>query len=503
MKKKNNPQQINRRKHKRWQWFNFFRVGSIFQWTLVIFLLVTLPLIFTLLYSIQNIEKYTDQSHRTLFQTLKVSKHSQALLDNLLLMDRNIRQYQILEDPEIFKLFKTHHRVFIDIASIIKHYSLPETQRLLLTKLIQDEATLYSHIINTHSFFSKKISPKDSKSYSQLRSDARQLVMHGNKQINVETTSLSELATSVREKITTAALISIMLALLSGLFLLYLINKPVKHIGKAINKLGNAHFTSRIYINGPKDLRKIGLHLEWLRKKLIQLENSKQTFLKTISHELKTPLATLTEGADLLQEELVGELNAEQHKIVKLLQIANIRLNNLIENLLEHQKITSTQTNMNYSQFDISQLVEHIYKDYQLLLDSKNISIIFNAKPIVFIADRDKIRIIISNLLSNALKFSPEQGLINIRLEIINNTLHILVADQGIGVSKEQLPHIFTEFYQPSTPSNWKIKGSGLGLNLVKEYVKAHQGQIKLLSPDELYCGAIFLVLLPLAPIKT
>ncbi len=268
----------------------------------------------------------------------------------------------------------------------------------------------------------------------------------------------------------------------------------------AINKLGNAQFSNRIHIAGPKDLRKIGKHLEWLRLKLIRLENSKQIFVKTISHELKTPLATLVEGTDLLQDELVGELNTEQHKIIELIQIANIRLNNLIENLLEYQKITSTQHKMAYSEVNMNQLVEFICKDYQLLLNSKNASITLEANPIIFLADRDKMRVIISNLFSNALKFSPENGQILIKIEVIGYTLHLLIADQGPGISKHQLPHIFTEFYKQSTPGSWKIKGSGLGLNLVKDYVAAHQGQIKLIAPSKIYSGANFLVLLPLTP---
>ncbi|TXL01932.1 hypothetical protein BMR02_01120 [Methylococcaceae bacterium HT1] len=121
-----------------------------------------------------------------------------------------------------------------------------------------------------------------------------------------------------------------------------------------------------------------------------QLENSKQYFIKTISHELKTPLATLMEGADLLQDEVVGELNAEQHKIIELLQIANIRLNSLIENLIEYQKATSTLLTMNYSSFNLNQLIQQICTDYQLLLDSKQINIEFEAKSIDFVADRDK-----------------------------------------------------------------------------------------------------------------
>ena len=489
---------VDRRKRKRWKLRSLFQIGSIFQWTIVIFFAVTLPLILTLVYSVRSIQDYTDHSHTTLFQTVRVSENNEALLKHLLVMDRSIRQYQILEDAEIFSVFQTNHQAFVDIAERTSRFTLPLKMQQLLAKLIQGELLLYDQIMLIKDLGTEKLSTEDIQDYIQLRADVRELVTQGNGQIYIETESLSSLATLVRNQVTYYALISVILALLLGLLLLYLINKPIKNIAWAIHKLGNAQFNQRIYIEGPRDLREVGQHLEWLRQKLNQLENSKQFFIKTISHELKTPLATLMEGADLLQDEVVGELNAEQHKIIQLLQIANIRLNSLIENLIEYQKATSTVVKMNFSQFNLNQLIKHICVEYQLLLDSKQVSIEFEAKSIDFEADRDKMRIIMSNLFSNALKFSPHGGQILIKLDIISNKLHILIADQGPGIAKSHQAHIFTEFYKQPVPENWKIKGSGLGLSLVKDYVVAHRGQIRILASDKQYCGAHFLVILPL-----
>ena len=489
-----------RRKQKWWQLHRLFQIGSIFQWTIIIFFAVTLPLILTLVYSVRSIQNYTDQSHTTLFQTVRVSENSEALLKHLLDMDRSIRQYQILEDAAIFNVFQHNHQEFVEIAARTNQLQLPPQIKKLFTRLTQDELKLYDQILLIKDSGTDKLSTEDIKEYVQLRADVRELVTQGNGQIYIETESLSALAILVRNQVTYSALISVILALFLGLLLLYLINKPIKNIAQAIHKLGNAQFNQRIYIEGPSDLREIGLHLEWLRQKLNQLENSKQFFIKTISHELKTPLATLMEGADLLQDEVVGELNAEQHKIIQLLQIANIRLHSLIENLIEYQQTTSTLAAMNYSRFNLNQLIKHVCAEHQLLLDSKNVSVEFKGKSVDFVADRDKIRIVMSNLFSNALRFSPQTGQILIKLSVINNSLQLLIADQGPGIAKSHQVHIFTEFYKQPVPENWKIKGSGLGLSLVRTYVEAHQGQISLMASDKKYCGAHFLVKLPLAP---
>lgn len=489
------------RAKKRWEIFRVFKIGSIFQWTLSVFFIVMLPLILTLLYSVWSIQDYTERG-RVLFSTIKVSRSSQALADQLRDMERSIRQYQILEDPELLTVFQSQHKAFVDLSSITLSENIAEQIQLALVELTKNELDQYGRIVDKTNIDAGKLSKKDVKGYGNLRSDARALIEQGNKLITIQTDRLSILAAQVKKQVTIATLVSVLLALILGPALLFVINRPIKRIEWAIRTLGNEQLNKRINIEGPRDLREVGRYLEWLRKKLNKLENTKQFFIKTISHELKTPLATLVEGADLLQDEVVGEMNAEQHKIIELLQIANIRLKGLIENLLEYQKATSALAKMEYSCFNINQVIEHICSDHQLLVNRKRITVELEGKKIDLVADRDKIKIIISNLFSNALKYSPDNGKININLGLINNELHLLIADQGPGISKELKPHLFTEFYQQDTPENWKIKGSGLGLSLVRDYVAAHQGKIRILDPSSDYCGAHFLITLPLAPTK-
>ncbi len=489
----------DRRKRRRWKVYDLLQRGSIFQWTLAIFFVVTLPLIVTIQYSVLNIDEYADQG-AGLFLTIGASNNSQVLGDQLLDIDRSIREYQVLEDPDIFAVYQEHHQKFTNVVMDTNFYELPDKLQQLFIKITRGEVELYNQILIIKNQENKKLSIDDIKGYSQLRSDARKLVAQLGKQVTREITSLSELATLVRKKVIQAALVSVILAFFLGLLLLYLINMPIRRIERSIRKLGNAQESKRIYIEGPRDLRKVGEHLEWLRQKLNQLENNKQFFIKTISHELKTPLATMVEGTDLLQDEVVGELNSEQHKILELLQIANLSLSDLIENLLEYQKVKSTLAKMYYSQFNLNLLVDNICSDYQLLLNKKNISVDLDGISIDLKADRDKLRIIISNVFSNALKFSPDGGQININIRVVDERLHMLIADQGPGIAKDQLPHIFTEFSRQEEPGDWKIKGSGLGLNLVKEYVGTHHGKIKVLESTIEYCGAHFLIILPLEP---
>lgn len=489
------PNQQKKKSH--WIPYSLFRVGSILQWTVFIFFIVTLPLVSALFYSVQSIHTYTAKSNKIFIQTLNLSTNNQALLDSLLLMDRSIQQYQVLRDADIFNIYQEYHQEFIKTAGLTEEYKDSNAQQSLLAKLIQDELILYYQIIDKHNI-SSDLTVDDMSGYAHLRLMAKSLIKQGQQQIREESETLRKLAESTDQKVRYSALISVFLACFVGFFLLFFINKPIRRVGRAIHQLGHIEFEKPIVIEGSKDLQEIGEQLEWLRLKLIQLESSQQFFIKSISHELKTPLATFFEGVDLLSAEVVGELNTEQLKIVELLQIANIRLHGLIENLLEYQQITSTQAELNFSTFDVINLIKQTYEDYQLLLKNKSVTIEVKEKSIDFMADQDKMRIVISNLLSNAIKFSPDGGAININLEIVGRDLCLLIEDQGVGISESQSFQIFNEFYKDPIHTKSKIKGSGLGLHLVKYYVTAHHGQIQLYPPSNKYGGARFLLTLPL-----
>ena len=255
--------------------------------------------------------------------------------------------------------------------------------------------------------------------------------------MNFDANSLSIKAEHVRSNLVYAALISVPLALLLGLIFVHLLTRPIKNIGQAIRDLGEVGLDQTIVINGPKDLTELGGNLEWLRQRLNQLAHEKQQFIRNISHELKTPLATLKEGTDLLAENVVGELNTEQQKIIKLMEIGNITINDLVENLLEYQRIISTDVELNLSEVSLTALIEHVSKEYALLLRSKHITLHNELADVTLRADYEKLRIIISNLLSNALKFNESPNpQVWLRINPKEDTVEFEVEDNGINYKR-------------------------------------------------------------------
>lgn len=472
-------------------------VGSLYQWALASFVIVTLPLVFAIIYTVLAVANYTEQSQQTLFQTVNATESSRIILERLISMERSIRQFQVLEEPELFNSYQKHRNKFIDILESLRLTELDQLLAKQLEALRQNENQLYQGILVKAKNNQIELEKTDLMAFDPLTKQARTLIAQGEKKLNTEAAILSKIAKQVRNNLVYSALASIPLALLLGLIFVHLLTRPIKKIGQAIRNLGNVGFEQAIVIDGPEDLRELGQYLEWLRQKLNRLEYEKQQFIRNISHELKTPLATLKEGTDLLSENVVGELNTEQQDIIQLMKMGNITINDMVENLLEYQRALSTQVDLNFSPFELVALIDKIINEYQLPLRSKKINLKSNLNTTHIVADYDKLKIIISNLFSNALKFSPPNGTIGLSLHSHNNVIQLIIEDQGPGIPKDIQHLIFKDFYQGSSPVAWKIKGSGLGLALVNYYLDAHKGAIKLLPANKEYSGARFSLQLP------
>jgi two-component system sensor histidine kinase GlrK len=472
-------------------------IGSLYQLALVSFFIVTLPLVFSIIYTVVEVTNYTEKSQSTLFKTVNTTESNRIILERLTSMERSIRQYHILNESELYDSYLEHRKKLLTALESLKKREPSKSLLEKLEQLQQNEDILHQKIALISNHKKNRLTVLDLNVFDQLTTQARSLIAEGENRLAIEATALSIIANRVRERLVYSAFVSIPLALFLAFIFVHLLTYPIKDIGQAIRNLGEIGLEQPISIKGPKDLTKLGLHLEWLRQRLNRLEYEKQQFIRNVSHELKTPLATLKEGTDLLAENVVGELNTEQQEIIQLMKIGNITINDLIENLLEYQRTISTQVEINLSVFELGVLINHVVNDYQLPLKRKNITLNRNLNTVNIKADHDKLRIIISNLFSNALKFSPQNSVIGLTLYTYKNSIQLIIEDQGPGIAKDIQPFIFEDFYQGNTPKGWKIKASGLGLALVRHYLDAHKGTIKLLPANKEYCGARFSLQIP------
>ncbi len=232
-------------------------------------------------------------------------------------------------------------------------------------------------------------------------------------------------------------------------------------------------------------------------KKLKETMEMKSQFISTVSHELRTPLTCIKEGVSIVLDGVAGEINEKQKHFLGIASRNINRLAMLINDVLDFQKLDAGKMKLNLQENSVRQIAEEIHET--MMLTAKNKGLEFSLEldenlPKVTL-DRDRIIQVLTNLVGNAIKYTPQGGQVRLGFQRQNDELVIRVSDTGVGIPKEELPKIFEQFYRVQRRGE-EIKGTGLGLAIVKKIVLLHGGRIEVESePDH---GSTFSVLLPL-----
>jgi PAS domain S-box-containing protein len=223
--------------------------------------------------------------------------------------------------------------------------------------------------------------------------------------------------------------------------------------------------------------------LESRNREVERANQLKSEFLASMSHELRTPLHTIIGFSELLAEELEGPLNEKQRRFIDHIHTDSLHLLALINDILDISKIESGRLSLSREAFDITGTVEETLSSIRPQGIAKAITIETNLSiPVPIYADRLRIKQVLFNLLSNALKFTPEGGKVAVEAALRNGFIEISVSDTGIGIPKDQHEAVFDKFYQVGATTKGVREGTGLGLAISKALVEEHGGRIWLES---------------------
>jgi two-component system sensor histidine kinase GlrK len=237
------------------------------------------------------------------------------------------------------------------------------------------------------------------------------------------------------------------------------VGRPLRQLDRAISELGQGTFTNQIAVSGPHDLERLGGQLEWLRQRLLDLAHERNRFLRHMSHELKTPLANIREGTELLMDGAVGELDSNQREVAGILRENGIKLQRMIENLLSFSAWQTSSIGLDSSEFRLRPVVKQVLENQQLTLLSQRVRLDVRVDDVTLVADRSKIRLILENLVSNAVKYSPKGGTIHLKARTPGSQFMLDVGDNGPGIPPEDRAHVFEAFYTGRAAKSTAVKG--------------------------------------------
>jgi two-component system, NtrC family, sensor histidine kinase GlrK len=463
---------------------------------LIGFSLVAFPFLLAFANATLYLDDITQQSRVAVKQAVQATRDSRALVEHLNLMERVTRQYLVLGDTALIDSFIAAHHKFDDTAAALGKLPLKKEQHNVLNEVSTKVDRIAAQMAMGDPNTLRQLLPE----FASLFEQVNDILNESNRMIDRETASLQTSAENAQRALMWQALSLIPFALVVTMAITYLIARPLSQIDNAINDIGSGKLSEKIQVSGPEDLRKLGNRLDWLRAQLAELEEQKSRFLREVSHELKTPLTAIREGAELLNEGVGGQLSGQQKEIATILRENSLRLQRLIESLLNYSA-TRFQTEPIKKAVSLHTVLQRVLDDHALPISSRQLRLISRIGETLLPGDEARLSTLCDNLLSNAIKFSPQGGTIQISLQTRDNQARLDVLDNGPGIAVEDRAHLFEPFYQGCTPQEGHVKGSGLGLSIARDCVLAHGGNIAIMD-NPTWRGAHFRVILPMHPME-
>jgi two-component system sensor histidine kinase GlrK len=459
------------------------------------FLLVALPLLGTLLYSAWHTQRLTEQGRNAVSGAAMAATASRALVNRIGSIERLALQAAVLPDRQLRDDLARAHASFLQIAGELRQQQLDDSQLAALKVTMEREQALVDRVLQARP---READLRTLRTLANGMVDsAYQVLAESYFVADREVERLGAGADDVHRRLIVMVLVATALALAAALALTRLIARPIAELDSAIRQLGSADFARPIQVSGPADLQSLGESLDWLRLRLTELEAQKNRFLRHLSHDLKTPLAALREGTELLNDQVAGPLAPPQRQVVAILRDNSVKLQRLIEDLLDYQRALHAASGLQIGAVAMDALLRQSVRSHQLAAQGKALKMALEAEALTIWGDAAKLRSVVDNLLGNAIKFTPAGGEVRVTAHEHGGLAIIDVVDSGAGVPPEEREAIFEAFFRGRAGAFGRAEGTGLGLAIAREFTEAHGGRIEVVSGAR---GGHFRVTLPVRP---
>jgi len=451
--------------------------------------LVALPLLAAIAFASMSLNTIAGRSDQAVQQASLTARLGWELPEQLHHMERNLRQYEVLHDPSLLDDYVAARLEWRKNSEEFAGIPLLAPLAGRMTAMLAAEATAHQNFAAGRGTIRSLY-----ETVSSLKVSTFTLLEEAGRRVDAERNAFRDAAAQVRQRVLVALALAFTLAGALLWFGRRMLAQLLSRFERAVIALGHNQLDRRIRLKGPEDLQWVGRRLDWLRRRLLTLEQQRTRILRHVSHELKTPLAALREGSSLLNEGVAGPLSPQQAKIAGIMQGNALRLQALIDGLLKMQQAGHIRDRFEPVALRLDELIQQILATHQLTARNKRLRISGSLAPLTVSGGREELTTIVDNLVSNAIKFSPEDGTVRLSLTRESERAVLDVIDDGPGVPEADREKIFEPFYR--SPASKGVAGVGLGLAIAREFVAAHRGSLDLVATP---AGTHFRMTLPLA----
>jgi len=443
------------------------------------FFAALVPLCVAILFTVQTLGDLAERNREVTGTVVEMTRLEQEIQRDVLELERRAGQFVALGDGELAELFTRERATLLEKLRSLKERvpsESPDLSRLIGTLSGLSLTPPSVAIDATPDTLDSRLGHEFSVINDQSKAVKQWLLTSVDRLLRENAEEAETYIESLILQLTALASATLAVLLLLALW----INKPVKDLKNEIHQLGTSGLSHPIEISGPLEMQALGSELEWLRQGLHESEQQKVQFLRHISHELKTPLSSLREGADLLSEEVTGHLSRQQHEIVKIVRDNGIELQRLIENLIDYNHLPHQA--LSFESFNMEELWEELLTPYGISLRKKALQLERVCSVDSWVADRYKLKTSLDNLLSNATNYTPEGGCVSINSRELAGNLVIDVANSGEPIPVEDIERVFEPFVQSVAKRTGPIKGSGIGLSVARDCIESQGGSLSLID---------------------
>lgn len=459
------------------------------------FALVSLPLLVALIIAGGQIDRVTRDGEQLLERTLSVTRSGRQIGERALAFERAARQYRVLRDQEALDRLLERHRSLVEGLEDFSTLTASEPVARHADALREHSRVLFELTLESQTGDDWPRSLADE--FKRLNARADALLLEAEAVVGRELERLARMGETARNFSYLSLGLTVPLAIVLALLMASFFNRRVRRLDRGMRALARPEQARIEQIASPRDLRALSIRMEWVRRRLARTERDRRRLVGQVSHELKTPLSAIREGTSLLADQSFGTLGRQQREVIGIIQSGIERLQEQIENLLRFNRLQSGTRPRIRQQVRLDEIAMRVLANYRLTLEARGLHVERHIPaPVRIEGDPDMLATALDNLVSNALKFSPDGGTIGIDIRRAGDQAVVRVADSGPGIRARDREQLFEPFFRGDNSHTRSRPGSGLGLAICRDLVRAHRGDVEL--SEQAGWSTVFEIRIPL-----